>query len=122
MIIKVIPQRLMQMAEELRESKKALVYAGYSVEEVIGDLKLSEDESMQTTAAGLAKALQLLRIKIKLIDTITVALDRIAAIYNRAENSAASYEDETDISAYTKYKATDIDKIRIKAAHTFDGF
>ena len=53
MIIKVIPQRLMRAADELRRSERRLTYSGYSIEETINSLKRSEDESMLVIAANL---------------------------------------------------------------------
>lgn len=122
MIINVIPQRIMRTAEELKESKKALIYAGYSIEEVIDSLKRSEDQSLQIIAAKLNKSLNQLRVKIKIIDAVIIALDRVAAIYARTESNAVSYEDETNISAFMKYKTVDINKVRIKATNMFDVF
>lgn len=122
MIINVIPQRIMRTAEELKESKKALIYAGYSIEEVIDSLRRSEDQSLQIVAAKLNKNLDQLRIKIKIIDAVIIALDRVAAIYARTESNAVSYEDETNISAFMKYKTVDINKVRIKATNMFDVF
>lgn len=120
MIINVIPQRLLRVEEELRQTERVLIYTGYSIEQIIESLKHSEDESMLLIASKLSKTLDRLMIRTKTTKLIITALDRIAAAYTRTEERVVSFEDEVNVTAYMRYKHMDISKVRTRAAQTFD--
>lgn len=119
MILKVIPQRIIRAADELRLTERRLTMAANSIEEVIGSLKYPGDESMLIITARLTKTLEELRKRIRITHLMMTALERIAAVYIRTEDNIRSYE-EDNITMAASLKTTDIRGVRPMAERIFE--
>lgn len=120
MNIHAIPNRCIRIAGELSRTEQNLKYAAGSVEEVINSLRHSEDESMHVTAAKLSKTLETINIKIRAVRMMRIALEKIAALYDRTEAGISDHGEAITANRPVNIYPQNIGSVKERAAGTFE--
>lgn len=120
MNINAIPNRCIRIAGELSTTEQNLKYAGGSVEEVINGLRHSDDESLQIVAAKLSKTLETINIKIRAVRMMRIALEKIAALYDRTEAGISDHGETIAAKGPAGIYPQNIGPVKARAAGTFE--